>query len=143
MLLRSLPSARLDFTTTLTKLKFVNADVIFFVGHENELGYMIKKAKQMGVKTRFLAAPGIFSPLISRLLAMQRKGFRLGTTSLTPLSGTDRMKAFGKRYKDRYGVLPSIYAANSYDSVMLYAAALRRGQDNHADQGLLPYVEEF
>lgn len=49
-----------DFTAHLTKLKFTNTDIIFFVGHENELGYSIKKAKQLGVKTPWLAPPGGF-----------------------------------------------------------------------------------
>lgn len=42
-------------------------------------------------------------------------------------NGTERMKSFSKKYKDKFGVLPSVYSAYSYDSVMLYAAALKAG----------------
>lgn len=116
-----------DYTTHLTKLKFVNADLIFFVGHENELGYILKKAKQMGVKTRFLAAPGILNPLTYQIAGDAVEGLQAGDYYFDPVYGTDKMIAFGKRYKDRYGVLPSVYIANAYDSAMLYASALRKG----------------
>jgi branched-chain amino acid transport system substrate-binding protein len=117
-----------DFTTPLTKLKFANADAIFFVGHENELGYMLKKAKQMGVKTRFLISPGILNPLTYQIAGDAIEGVQAGDYYFDPVYGTEKMQAFGKRYKDRFGVLPSTYATNSYDSVMLFASALKAGR---------------
>jgi branched-chain amino acid transport system substrate-binding protein len=116
-----------DFTTHLTKLKFVNADVIFFVGHENELGYFFKKAKQMGVKTQFLISPGIINPLTFQIAGDSAEGAQTGDYYFDPVSGSDRMQAFGKRHKDRFGILPTAFTANSYDCVMLYASALKAG----------------
>lgn len=116
-----------DYTTPLTKLKFANVDLIFFVGHENEFGYIVKKAKQMGVKTGFLAAPGILSPLTLQIAGDAAEGLQAGDYLFDPVFGSERMKAFAQRHKDRFGVLPSIYAANSYDSITIYATALRKG----------------
>ena len=44
-----------------------------------------------------------------------------------PINGTDRMKAFGKRYKEKFNIMPYSFPAFTYDSVMLYAAALKSG----------------
>ncbi len=116
-----------DYTTHLTKLKFANADIIFFVGHENEYGYALKKAKQIGVKSQWLSAPGIFNPLTLEIAGKAAEGIHAADYPFDPLNGTDLMKAFGKRYKKRFGVLPGNAAARTYDAIMLYAAALKSG----------------
>jgi len=116
-----------DFTTPLTKLKFANADLIFFVGHENELGYALKKAKQIGVRSRWLSAPGVFNPLTLTIAGDAAEGLQAADYPFDPVFGTERMRAFGKRYQERFGVLPGNAAARTYDSIMLYAAALRSG----------------
>lgn len=116
-----------DFTTPLTKLKFANADIVFFVGHENELGYALKKAKQIGMKSRWLAPPGVFNPLTLTLAGDAAEGLQAADYPFDPVYGTERMRAFGKRYQERFGVLPGNAAARTYDAIMLYAAALKTG----------------
>ena len=116
-----------DFTTPLTKIKFANPDIIFFVGHENELGYGLKKAKQVGMKIRWLAPPGVFNPLTLTIAGDAAEGLQAADYPFEAVAGTERMKAFGKRYQERFGVLPGNAAARTYDALMLYAAALRSG----------------
>jgi branched-chain amino acid transport system substrate-binding protein len=116
-----------DFTTHLTKIKFGNPDILFFVGHDNELGYALKKAKQIGMKTPWLVAPGVFTPLSLSIAGDAAEGVRAADYVFDPVLGTERMKAFGKRHKDKFGVLPTFATAASYNSVMLYATALRAG----------------
>jgi branched-chain amino acid transport system substrate-binding protein len=116
-----------DFTTPLTKIKFANPDIVFFVGHDNELGYALKKAKQIGMKIPWLVAPGVFTPLSQSIAGDAAEGVLAADYVFDPVLGTERMKAFGKRHQERFGVLPTFATAHSYDSVMLYAAALRSG----------------
>jgi branched-chain amino acid transport system substrate-binding protein len=116
-----------DYTTHLTKLKFAGPDIIFFVGHENELGYALKKAKQIGMKTPWLSAPGVLSPLTLQIAGDAAEGVQAADYQFDPNFGTERMKAFGKRHQEKFGVMPSFATAQSYNSVMLYAAALKAG----------------
>jgi branched-chain amino acid transport system substrate-binding protein len=117
-----------DFTTHITKLKFSSADLFFIVGHENEIGYFLKKAKQMGVKTQILAPPGLLIPLTFQIAGNEAiEGAMTGDFAFDPENGTEKMKAFGKRYKDKYGSIPINLEANTYDSIMMYASALRKG----------------
>jgi branched-chain amino acid transport system substrate-binding protein len=122
-----------DFNTPLTKVKFANPDILFFVGHDNELGYALKKAKQIGMKTPWLVAPGVFTPLSMTIAGDAAEGVQAADYIFDPVAGTDRMKAFGKRHQDKYGVLPTFATAQSYNSVMLYAAALRKGARGPAE----------
>jgi branched-chain amino acid transport system substrate-binding protein len=122
-----------DFSTHLTKLKFANPDIIFFVGHENELGYALKKAKQLGMKTPWLSAPGVLSPLTLQIAGDAAEGVQCADYQFDPNFGTERMKAFGKRHQAKFGVLPSFATAQSYNSVMLYAAALKAGKRTPAE----------
>jgi branched-chain amino acid transport system substrate-binding protein len=116
-----------DFNTHLTKVRFTNPDVLFFVGHDNELGYALKKAKQIGMKTPWLVAPGVFTPLSLSIAGDAAEGVRAADYLFDPVMGTERMKAFGKRHQEKFGVLPNFATACSYNSLMLYAAALKSG----------------
>jgi branched-chain amino acid transport system substrate-binding protein len=116
-----------DFTTPLTKIKFANPDILFFVGHDNELGYALKKAKQIAMKTPWLVAPGVFTPLSLSIAGDSAEGVQAADYNFDPVSGTERMKAFGKRHQEKFGVLPTFATAHSYNSVTLYAAALKSG----------------
>jgi branched-chain amino acid transport system substrate-binding protein len=116
-----------DFTTTLTKVKFANADMNFYVGHENDCGYCLKKAKEMGVKTRWLCAPGVLTALTLQIAGPAAEGVQAADYLFDSLNGSDRMKAFGQRYKAKFGILPTSFVAHSYDSVMIFAAALKSG----------------
>jgi len=122
-----------DFTTHLTKVKFANPDIIFFVGHENELGYALKKSKQLGMKIPWLSAPGVLSPLTLQIAGDAAEGLQAADYQFDPNFGTERMKAFGKRHQEKYGVLPSFATAQTYTSVMLYAAALKAGKRTPAE----------
>jgi branched-chain amino acid transport system substrate-binding protein len=116
-----------DFNTHLTKIKFAGPDIVFFVGHDNELGYALKKAKQIGMKIPWLVAPGVFTPLSLSIAGDAAEGVQAADYIFDPVAGTERMKAFGKRHQEHFGVLPTFATAHSYDSVMLYAAALKAG----------------
>jgi branched-chain amino acid transport system substrate-binding protein len=116
-----------DFTTHLTKIKFVKADIIFTVAHEAELGYALKKAKQIGLKTPFLSGPGMTGPMTMEIAGDAIEGLKAPDYLFDPINGSDRMKAFGKRYKEKFNVMPYCFPAFTYDSIMLYATALKSG----------------
>ena len=116
-----------DFTTHLTKLKFVKSEIIFMVAHEAELGYALKKAKQIGLKTPFLCTPGMVAPMTFEIAGDAIAGLNAPDYLYDPHNGTEMMKSFGRRYREKFGILPHTYPAYSYDSVMLYAAALKSG----------------
>jgi branched-chain amino acid transport system substrate-binding protein len=122
-----------DFTTPLTKIKFANPDLLFFVGHDNELGYALKKAKQIAMKTPWLVAPGVFTPLSLSIAGAAAEGVQAADYNFDPVAGTERMKAFGKRHQEKFGVLPTFATAHSYNSVTLYAAALKAGARGAAE----------
>ncbi len=116
-----------DFTTHLTKIKFVKADIVFTIAHEAELGYALKKAKQIGLKSPFLSGPGMTGPMTIEIAGDAIEGLKTPDYVFDPYNGTEQMKAFGKRYKERFKVMPYSFPAFSYDAVMLYAAALKKG----------------
>jgi branched-chain amino acid transport system substrate-binding protein len=116
-----------DFTTHLTKIKFVKSDIIFMVAHEAELGYALKKAKQIGLKTPWLCTPGMVAPMTFEIAGDAIEGLHAPDYIYDAVNGTELMKSFGRRYKEKFGILPHTYPAYSYDSVMIYAAALKSG----------------
>ncbi len=116
-----------DFSTHLTKIKFAQADLVFTVAHEAELGYALKKAKQIGLKTQFLSGPGMTGPMTIEIAGDAIEGLKTPDYLFDPYNGSAKMKAFGKRYKERFNIMPYCFPAFTYDSVMLYADALKSG----------------
>jgi len=72
-------------------------------------------------------APGVFTPLSLSIAGDAAEGVRAADYVFDPVMGTERMKAFGKRHQEKFGVLPNFATACSYNSLMLYAAALKSG----------------
>jgi branched-chain amino acid transport system substrate-binding protein len=47
------------FNAQLTNIKAVNADLLFFVGFDNQAGLLIKRIKQFGMQTQCAGSGGI------------------------------------------------------------------------------------
>jgi branched-chain amino acid transport system substrate-binding protein len=79
------------------------------------------------MRTPWLSAPGVLSPLTLQIAGDAAEGVQAADYQFDPNFGSERMKAFGKRHQEKFGVMPSFATAQSYNSVMLYAAALKAG----------------
>lgn len=71
--------------------------------------------------------PGVFNPLTLKIAGDSAEGLQAADYLFDPEYGTERMKDFGKRYKERFGILPANPSARNYDSIILYVAALNSG----------------
>jgi branched-chain amino acid transport system substrate-binding protein len=54
-------------------------------------------------------------------------------TAFTPDAGTDRIRGFVKRYKDRFGEDPDVHAALAYDDARMLFAAMRQARELEDD----------
>ena len=63
------------------------------------------------MKTPWLVAPGVFTPLSLSIAGDAAEGVRAADYVFDPVMGTERMKAFGKRHQEKFGVLPNFATA--------------------------------
>jgi len=56
-----------DFKTILTSIKAVNPDVIYLPGYYEEVGKIIKQARELGITAPFVGGDGWDSPKLAEI----------------------------------------------------------------------------
>ena len=116
-----------DFMAILTKLKANKPDVIFFGGMDAVAGPMLKQAKQLGIKVKFMGGDGICT---DELMKLAGDGLEDGQVVCAEAGGvdTDEQKAnmtkFRADFKAKNNADVQLYAPYVYDAVMVMADAM-------------------
>lgn len=116
-----------DYRTQLTKIRAQGPDVVYFGGHANEVGRAIKQAREFGIKTPWVGTIATAAPETLQIAGDAAEGLYSAAFPYDPVGGSAKMQEFGQRFKNAFGVIPTIYSANSYIAAMLFARALASG----------------
>jgi len=116
-----------DYRTQLSKIRVQNPDLIYLGGHANECGRAMKQAKELGIQAKWIGTVATQAPETLATGGEAVEGLVAVAFPYDPVNGTDHMKSFGNRFKERYGVLPTIYSANSYVAGIMFAKAIGAG----------------
>ncbi|MFA6064654.1 MAG: penicillin-binding protein activator [archaeon] len=118
-----------DFKTQLIKIKEKNPEGLFIIGYK-ELGIAMKQIKELDIKTQLLASDAISSGGILELAGESANGLIYHTPIYDPTTTSEPTKSFVVAYTQKFGKAPDLYAANGYDTVMLYAKAIEKVGNN-------------
>ena len=118
-----------DFKATLTKLQTANADVIFVPAYYEEVGKIVKQARELGITAAILGTDGWDD---SKVIDIAGKDALNNTYFCTHyFEGDPNVKNFLEAYKKEYNADPNVFAALGYDAgKMLVDAITRGGEDN-------------
>jgi len=119
-----------DYRTQLKKVFQHNPRAIFIIGASKHVGMIIKQAKELGIKTQFIAS----SPVESRDVLEIAGELADGIIYPYPydIKSQDKLqKAFRLKYEKRYGMMPNMLAANAYDALKILAITIEKcgGED--------------
>lgn len=120
-----------DFKATLTKIKAKNPDVIFAPGYYQEVGMIVKQARELGVNVPFLGGDGWDSAKLPEIAGPQALNNTFFSNHYSPDDNSPAVKTFVEAYKKEYGQTPDAFAALSYDATMMVIEAMKRA--NSAD----------
>lgn len=110
-----------DFKAPLIQIKNKQPDVLFIAHFGASLGYAIKQAKAIGIKSIIL---GEYESEDTNLIRLTS-----GTTENMIISSpesaikTKKMIGFDERYQEKFGKQPDLLASNAYDGVVLQVTA--------------------
>lgn len=125
-----------DFSSQLTKIRSRKPDVVFAPGYYTEIGNMLKQAKTLGVKARFLGGDGWSSPKLYEIAGDAAVGHYYADHFFH--EDTDpKVQEFVKRFKQKWKVEPSAMAALGYDAVYVMAEAAKKTTGNTIDPAAL------
>ena len=116
-----------DFQAVLTTLKSKDFDVLYVPGYYEEVGLIIKQAREMGITQPIVGGDGLSSDKLAALAGNSSNLSNVYYTShFSTLSKDADVQAFVKAYKEKYGSNPDTFAALSYDATQLLMKAIEK-----------------
>ncbi|SDF27839.1 ABC transporter substrate-binding protein [Sporolituus thermophilus] len=115
-----------DFKATLTKIKAKNPDVVFVPGYYQEVGMIIKQARELGINVPFLGGDGWDSAKLPEIAGAAALNNTFFSNHYSPDDTSSAVKTFVENYKKEYGQVPDAFAALSYDATMMVIKAIER-----------------
>ena len=120
-----------DFKATLTKIKSQNPDVVFVPGYYQEVGMIIKQARELGLNVPFMGGDGWDSAKLPEIAGAAALNNTFFSNHYSPDDNSPAVKTFVEAYKKEYNQTPDAFAALSYDATMMVIEAMKRA--NSAD----------
>lgn len=112
-----------DFRSQLTLLANAKPDAVFAPSYA-EIGQMLKQAKELGLKLKFLAAATFENPDILAIAKDAAEGV-VYPHHFDPSASDERVRAYQKNYQARYGRPSEGFAVLAYEGLHLLAPILR------------------
>ena len=114
-----------DFKATLTKIKAEAPDFIYFPGNYQEVGLIVKQAREMGINVPIAGGDGWDSAKLPEIAGKAALNNTFFSSLYSPDDASDLNKNFVEEFKKaNKGANPDVFAALAYDSTMLVAQAI-------------------
>jgi len=121
-----------DFKATLTKIKAMNADVLFVPGYYEEVGRIIRQARELGITTPIIGGDGWDDPKVVEIAGNMNNTYF--SNHYSPDDKDPLAVKFAEAYKKEYGQAPSAFAALGYDAALMLIDAIKRAGTTDSDK---------
>ena len=116
----------MDFKSTLTLLKSSNPDFIFIPGYYQEVGLIVKQAREVGIDATLMGGEGWESPTLLDLAGADALNNTYYANAFSSDDPTELIQNFLKAYEGKYNEQPNGFGALGYDTVYYIADAIDR-----------------
>ncbi|EIT84757.1 Extracellular ligand-binding receptor [Fictibacillus macauensis ZFHKF-1] len=119
-----------DFRATLTRLKAAKPDFIFLPGYYEEVGLIIKQARDLGIKVPIMGGDGWDSPKLVEIAGDKALNKTYITNHYSAADPDKKIQTFVSAFKKKYGgKSPDAFSALGYDTAYYLADAIKRAGD--------------
>ena len=115
-----------DFRSTLTRIKGANPEFIFIPGYYEEVGLIVKQARELGITVPLMGADGWDSPTIVDLAGAEALNNTFVINHYSAEDPDGKAKEFAEKFNDKFGKAPNSFNALGYDTVYLLKDAIER-----------------
>jgi branched-chain amino acid transport system substrate-binding protein len=113
-----------DFKAALTKLKAENPDFLYIPGYYQEVGMIVKQAKELGFNVPMAGGDGWDSTKLAEIALPDNLNNCYFSSLYSPDDDSKLNKEFVEAYQKEYKAKPDVFAALAYDSTLLFAKAI-------------------
>ncbi|MDR7001233.1 ABC transporter substrate-binding protein [Neobacillus niacini] len=115
-----------DFRATLTRIKSKNPEFIFIPGYYEEVGLIVKQARELGINVPLMGADGWDSPKLVELAGKDALNNTFITNHYSSEDPDKKIQTFVSTFKEKNnGESPNAFNALGYDTVYLLADAIK------------------
>ena len=115
-----------DFKTLLTTIKAANPDVLFVPGYYEEVGLIIKQARELGMTMPVLGADGFDSPKLLEIAGADNLDGTYYSNHYSSGDTSEDVVAFKTSFNKEFSADPDAFNALGYDMAYMVADALER-----------------
>lgn len=116
-----------DFRATLTRIKSKNPEFILIPGYYEEVGLIIKQARELGITVPLMGADGWDSPKLVELAGADALNNTYITNHYSSEDPDKKIQKFVTTFKEKNdGLSPNAFNALGYDTIYLLADAIKR-----------------
>ena len=115
-----------DFKATLTKIKAMNAEVVFIPAYYEEVGKIVKQARELGITIPLLGTDGWDDPKVVEIAGAAALNNTFFSNHYSSQDKDPNVVKFVEAYKKEYNQEPSALAALGYDSGLMIIDAIKR-----------------
>ena len=138
-----MPGSTLDFSPIITKIKSAGAQAVLLGSLYNDAALIGKQAKQLRLTIPFFGDTSISTENLLDLARDAVEGWRC-FNAMDPNSKDPLAAGFFKDYRTKYGEEPNLWAAQAYDAMLIFFAALEKyGPDREKMRTFLDTVKDF
>lgn len=133
-----------DFSSHVSNIRAANARAVMLFMDEEPGSLAIKQLRDAGLKTQLIGTLAMGSDRFLKRLDAARLDGMVQYNAFPPNANTPRIRAFSERYRKKYGEEAHGFAAQSYDGLMLAAAAMQKAgtvSDGRAVREALAAIE--
>lgn len=135
-----------NFTATLTKIKSMEPDVIFFGGYYTDGGLLRAQQEQLGIKADFVGGDSNDNPDFMKLAGASAKGAYLINVPTPDILPYDIAKQFLADYKAKFNAMPSsVWALMNVDGLraILHTMEQLKTEDTKAISDAMHKMKDF
>ncbi|MEK4427532.1 ABC transporter substrate-binding protein [Solibacillus sp. FSL K6-1523] len=115
-----------DFKSTLTNIKGKNPDFVFIPGYYEEVGLIVKQARDLGIDVPLMGADGWDSPTLIDLAGAEALNNTYITNHYSSEDPDASIQKFVEAFKGKYKEAPNAFHALGYDSIYFIVDAIKR-----------------
>jgi branched-chain amino acid transport system substrate-binding protein len=126
-----------DFAPTISKMESAQPDAIMYGGYIAEAAPLLKQIRDAGIDAPFIGGDGLYGADFGNAVGPAGEG----AVVMCPCAPIDESSTFAADFEEANGGAPGAYAAEGYDAMSVFLAALDDGARTRED--VLAFVNDY
>jgi branched-chain amino acid transport system substrate-binding protein len=112
-----------DFAPTISKMESAEPDAVFYGGYIAEAAPLLKQMRDAGIDAPFVGGDGLYGADFGNAVGDAGEG----AVVMCPCAPIEEDSTFAADYEEQFGNAPGAYAAEGFDAMTVFLAALDDG----------------